>query len=59
MCVCDTAEYFYDHVDHHLEELGVASTNDRGQPIRARDLVDIFDGYKGKGYGLSTEEELG
>ena len=27
--------------------------------IRAEDLFDAVDGYKGKGYGLTTENDLG
>ena len=27
--------------------------------VKATDIVDIIDGYKGRGYGLSTPEELG
>ncbi len=58
MCVCDSDHYFYQHIDEQLETLGL--TQDvKGKPLRARDLVDIIDGYKGLGYGKSTEEELG
>ena len=27
--------------------------------IRSEEILDIIDGYKGRGYGLSTEDELG
>ncbi len=58
VCVCDNEDYFYQHVDEQLGTLGL--TQDReGRPLRAKDLVDIIDGYKGLGYGKSTEEELG
>ncbi len=58
VCVCDTSDEFYQFVDEQLETLGL--TQDReGRPLRARDLVDIIDGYKELGYGKSTEEELG
>ena len=67
MCVCDTAEYFYDHVDQQLVEFGLtthhSSNSDRsdgeGKSLCARDIVDVIEGYKGRGYGLNTEEELG
>ncbi|KXJ18141.1 putative D-cysteine desulfhydrase 1, mitochondrial [Exaiptasia diaphana] len=26
--------------------------------VKAEDIIDIVDGYKGKGYGISTKEEL-
>eukprot|EP00042_Codosiga_hollandica_P029196 m.159232 g.159232 ORF g.159232 m.159232 type:complete len:362 (-) comp53009_c0_seq2:18-1103(-) len=48
--VCDSAPYFYDHIDAILRDLGV--------PARAQDIIRIVDGYKGKGYGLSTPQEL-
>ena len=35
-----------------MEELGL---ND----VKARDICDIIDGHKGRGYALSTDEELG
>ena len=58
MCVCDNADYFHGHIDEHLELLGLTE-NSEGNPLRSRDLVDVIEGYKGKGYGLSTSEELG
>ena len=27
--------------------------------VKAEDIIDIIDGYKGGGYGVSTEHELG
>jgi D-cysteine desulfhydrase len=50
IAICDDAKYFYDHVDHTLQELGV--------PVQARDIVRIVEGYKGLGYGLSQPHEL-
>ena len=58
MCVCDNANYFYDHVDNQLTQLGLTQTPSGGV-VRARDILDIIDGYKGLGYAQSTEEELG
>lgn len=49
--VCDSAKYFYDHLDAQLKELNL-------NQYKASDLVNIIDGYKGKGYGISTNEEL-
>lgn len=48
--VCDDAEYFYQKINEDLQ-IG-------GLDIQAEELIDIIDGYKGKGYGRSTEEEL-
>ena len=30
-----------------------------GLDVQAEELIDMIDGYKGQGYGKSTEEELG
>ena len=51
MCVCDTSSYFYDHIDEDLKQAGLN--------VVARDIIDVIDGYKGEGYGISTNEELG
>lgn len=58
VCVCDDADYFYQHVDEQLHCLGLIE-GANGTPLRARDMVDIIEGYKGQGYGKSTDEELG
>ena len=58
MCVCDTADYFYNHIDEQLQLYGL-TTNREGNPLCARDIVDVIEGYKGRGYGMNTEEELG
>lgn len=58
VCVCDSADYFYQHVDDQLKLFGL-TTNREGNPLHARDIVDVIEGYKGRGYGLNTEEELG
>ena len=52
IAVCDSAEYFHTHCDVILQEVGVAS-------VTSRDILDIVEGYKGEGYGLSTQEERG
>lgn len=53
VAVCDNAHYFYDHVDQTLEAIGM------GDKVKATDILDVVDGYKGKGYGLTTDEDLG
>ena len=58
VCVCDTADMFYQHMESQLEAFGL-TVDTLGRPIKARDLVDIVDGYKGLGYAKSTDEELG
>lgn len=50
--MCDNADYFYKFIDDHLREYGFSEL------VKAREVVDLIDGYKGKGYALSTEEEL-
>ncbi|XP_055339894.1 uncharacterized protein LOC129589265 isoform X2 [Paramacrobiotus metropolitanus] len=49
--VCDNAAYFYDHVQQMINVLMQSSK------IKAEDICNIIDGYKGLGYGLSTQEE--
>jgi len=51
--VCDNAHYFYDHVDQTLEAIGL------GDKVKSTDILDVVDGYKGKGYDLTTDEDLG
>ena len=59
--VCDNADYFHGHIDETLVELGLSKSKDtQGRPtVKSRDIIDIVEGYKGRGYGLSTDEELG
>ena len=57
VCVCDQAEYFYEHIDDQLKQYNLLDSE--GKQLRAVDIVDIIDGYKGTGYSLSTKEELG
>ena len=58
ICVCDDAAFFYDHIDVQMKEYGLTQDSE-GKPLGARDITDLIDGYKGRGYGLSTDEELG
>ena len=58
MCVCDNADYLYKCIDEYLELLGL-TTNSEGRPLLSRDILDIIEGYIGKGYGLSTSQEQG
>jgi len=51
--VCDSPEYFYNHIAETAAELGL--TTDKLGPIE--DLLHIYDG-PGLGYARSTEEEL-
>ena len=53
VAVCDNAQYFYDHVDQTLEAIGM------GDKVKSTDILDVIDGYKGKGYSLTTDEDLG
>lgn len=48
--VCDDAAYFYQKINEDLQ-IG-------GLDVQAEELIDIIDGYKGQGYGKSTQEEL-
>jgi len=50
--VCDDKTYFYDHVNEMLDKVGLTE-------CKAEDIVDIIDGYKGTGYGISTPEDRG
>ena len=50
--VSDDAAYFHGHVDEVLKAVGLEN-------VKSRDILDIIDGHKGKGYGISTKEELG
>lgn len=40
-------DYFHGHVDETLSELGLGA-------VRSRDILNVVDGFKGRGYGLST-----
>ena len=30
-----------------------------GIDVKAEDIIDVIDGYKGEGYGVSIQHELG
>ena len=49
--VCDNAAYFYEKINEDLRMGGL--------DVQAEDIIDIIDGYKGKGYAISSQEELG
>jgi len=49
--VCDNAAYFYDKINEDLRMGGL--------DVKAEDIIDIIEGYKGKGYAISSQEELG
>ena len=57
MCVSDNANYFHGHIDETLHAMGLTTDSER-KPLQSRDIIDIIEGYKGRGYGLSTQEEL-
>lgn len=48
--VCDNAAYFYDKINEDLRMGGL--------DVQAEDIIDIIEGYKGKGYAISSQEEL-
>ena len=47
----DNAAYFYNKINEDLRK--------GGTDVRAEDIIDIIDGYKWGGYGVSTQHELG
>ena len=59
--MCDDAAHFHDAIDGILVKLGLSkAVGEEGRKgVLSRDIVDIIEGYKGQGYGLSTDEELG
>ncbi|XP_045215998.1 uncharacterized protein LOC123566167 [Mercenaria mercenaria] len=50
VAVSDDATYFHHHCNEMIEAVGVSA--------RSEDILDIIDGHKGEGYGISTQEEL-
>lgn len=48
--VSDNAAYFYNKINEDLQTGGL--------DVQAEDIIDIIDGYKGLGYGVSTQDEL-
>ena len=59
ICVSDNADYFYEHIDETIHEVGLSEGYEGRPPVHSRDIIDIIEGYIGQGYGLSTDEELG
>lgn len=48
--VSDNAAYFYNKINEDLQAGGL--------DVKAEEIIDIIDGYKGQGYGLSAQHEL-
>ena len=59
VCVCDDATHFHEAIDAILAKLGLSEDSEGRPAVRSRDIVDIIEGYEGRGYALSTDEELG
>ena len=57
--MCDNADYFHGHIDETIRALGLSEDYKGRTHVRSRDIIDIIEGYKGQGYGRSTDEELG
>ncbi|XP_071489514.1 uncharacterized protein [Diadema antillarum] len=57
MAVLGDAAYFHFEADQILQDLGLQAT-DGSSGVKAADIMDIVEGAKGIGYGLSTPEEL-
>ncbi|OWF54484.1 bifunctional D-cysteine desulfhydrase/1-aminocyclopropane-1-carboxylate deaminase, mitochondrial-like [Mizuhopecten yessoensis] len=49
--VCDDKVYFTDHINKTLCDI-------RLDTVHCQDVLDIVEGHKGRGYGLSTQDEL-
>ena len=41
----------YDLMDEHIKELGLKG-------VSSREILEVVDGYRGAGYGLSSHDEL-
>lgn len=52
VAVCDDAIYFHNHCNTLLAQVGLTD-------IRSEDILNIIEGAKGLGYGLSQQPELG
>lgn len=50
--VCDNAAYFHGHINEMLKALGLE------EQVSSEEIINIIDGYKGRGYALNTSEEL-
>ncbi|KAK7461192.1 hypothetical protein BaRGS_00038780 [Batillaria attramentaria] len=51
IAVSDNAEYFHNHCNETLQEAGLGH-------LRSEDILHVVEGHKGKGYGISTDDEL-
>ena len=50
--ICLTMQLiFYNKINEDLRSGGI--------DVKVEDIIDIIDGYKGGGYGVSTQHELG
>ena len=47
----DNAAYFYNKINEDVRTGGI--------DVRAEDIIDIIAGYKGGGYAVSAQQELG
>ena len=52
IAVSDGVPYFFNHINKALSIVGLEST-------KAEDIIHVIEGHKGKGYGISTQDELG
>ena len=52
IAVSDDRHYFHNHVNETLKSIGI-------EDVKSQDILHIVEGYKGRGYGLNTQEELG
>jgi len=50
---CDNAEYFHKEIDGILQRMGGSA-----ESLRAKDLLNVVEGYVGLGYAKSSEAEL-
>ena len=57
MIIAMSVEELLDNMDKEIESLGLLGENK--EPMKASQLLDLIGGYIGRGYSLSTEEELG
>lgn len=53
---CDTPAEFYAHIQHELDIL--LSENQQQPNVKAEDLIELRGEYKGKAYGVTSEDEL-
>ncbi|XP_071798294.1 uncharacterized protein [Asterias amurensis] len=54
--VSDDSEFHSKQINDVLREMDVKDSN--GKVLQSEDIVHLIDGVKGRGYGLSTQEEL-